>query len=193
MTSQNFLTKAMEDFITNPPEDVFPKTDEKIDKSLDFALSLPEYLAALNKRDRSRVVGLMEFILNNPLPAYLKKLLILESADTTKRKNVRDLLKFKEYHPNYLPPKKKKSSKRKDTKIRTKVAGYVDYQNVDGTDHNIIIRLGADQIMNVRRGRFPFQRDPKIPVKENKAFECRESHSSYCGVRKTLKNWLYFV
>lgn len=189
MTSQNFLFKAIAEFFSKPPEEIFPKNDSSIDKSLDFALSLPQYLSALSEFDRSKVVNLMEFILNNPLPAYLKKMIIFDAAHRKHRK-ARKIFKIRA-NPRDTQPKKKKSKKK--SKVAAQVATYVEHESIDGTEHNIVFRLDRDQVMEVRRGKFAYRREPKIPVRENKAFEYRESHSSYCGERKTLKNWLYFV
>lgn len=190
MNSPNLLIKAMKKFFNKPPEEVFPHTDSSINKSLDFALSLSQYLAALDVVDRTEVINLMEFILTNPLPAPQKKTMIMQTIqkhNTTKKKPLALSL-------NPKTKKGKKAKPRKPKKKTAKVAGYLNYENIEGTEHNIVFRLEQDHIMEVRKNRFPYKRDPKIKVKENKAFECRETHSSYCGkTRAGLRNWLYFV
>lgn len=64
---------------------------------------------------------------------------------------------------------------------------------VEDTDYVMEYSLLFDKIFEVSRNRFDLNKNPRIEVAANKTQDLRDEFSSYCGQKKTIKNWLFYV
>lgn len=64
---------------------------------------------------------------------------------------------------------------------------------VEGTVYEIEYRLTPDRIYQVSKNRIKYAKEPKIEPMPNKTQDLRDEFSTYCGVKKTIKNWLFYV
>ncbi|KAL6958497.1 hypothetical protein U1Q18_051078 [Sarracenia purpurea var. burkii] len=98
-------------------------------------------------------------------------------------------------------PEDRKSSSRKKKRSRThkpkpKVkAQLAKHKFVESVDDQHIMEYGLtkEEIMNYRKHRFNISNQPLVEVKMNKTAEMKEEFGTYCGIKKTIKNWLYYV
>lgn len=60
-------------------------------------------------------------------------------------------------------------------------------------DHVMEYGLSEQEIMNYRRRHFKVENPPIFEVRTNKTSEMKEEFGTYCGIKKTIKNWLYWV
>ncbi len=90
----------------------------------------------------------------------------------------------------------KKKKKKKKTKKKEPIKfELVKFKFVEPVDDNYVMEYGLppDEIMDYRKNQFHIERDPKILIRETKSSELKEEFGTYCGVKKTIKNWLYWV
>lgn len=96
-----------------------------------------------------------------------------------------------------LQRKAKKPKKKKNHKKNKKEAYPVRKFRVriPVEDSNYVMEYGLlfEKIFEVSRNRFDLLRNPRIEVMPNKTQDLRDEFSSYCGQKKTIKNWLFYV
>lgn len=90
--------------------------------------------------------------------------------------------------------KKGKKKKKKKTPEPIKF-DFRKFKFVEEVDDKYVMEyaLTPDEIMNYRKNHFQIERVPKIEVRETKSSELKEEFGTYCGVKKTIKNWLYWT
>lgn len=86
-------------------------------------------------------------------------------------------------------PKKKAEYKKKTFPVR-QFKGTIP---VEQTDFVMEYTLSWDQVFEVSKNKFKIDRNPKIEVHVTKTSDMRDEFSSYCGRKKTIKNWLFYV
>lgn len=88
--------------------------------------------------------------------------------------------------------KHKKKRKKKKEPVKFKLGKFKFIEEVD--DHYVMeYGLTLDEIMTYRKNHFHLDREPEIMVRETKSSEMKEEFGTYCGVKKTIKNWLFWV
>lgn len=88
--------------------------------------------------------------------------------------------------------KNKKKKKKKHEPIKFDFRKFKFVEEVDDK-YVMEYRLTRDEIMSYRKNHFHLERDPKIAVRETKSSELKEEFGTYCGAKKTIKNWLFWV
>lgn len=96
------------------------------------------------------------------------------------------------------PFRSKKDKKKKKKKKKKKEPTHFELRNfkfIEEVDDQYVMeyRLTLDEIMEFRKNHFQLEKEPKIMVRDTKASELKEEFGTYCGVKKTIKNWLYWV
>lgn len=92
--------------------------------------------------------------------------------------------------------KKKKRSKKKGHVVVKKsypVRKYKEVVEVDDTGYIVEYVLDENTIYEVSKNRFRYLDPPKIDVVPTKTTDLRDEFSSYCGSKKSIKNWLFYV
>lgn len=88
--------------------------------------------------------------------------------------------------------KKKKKKKKPPEPIKF---DFRKFKFVEEVDDKYVMEytLTPDEIMSYRKNHFQIEREPIIEVRETKSSELKEEFGTYCGVKKTIKNWLYWT
>ncbi len=89
--------------------------------------------------------------------------------------------------------KKKKQKKKMEPKKKVNLRKFKQEIPITGTDYSMELYLGPEIIDKTRMGKFDITKEPHIRVNYNKSADLRDEFSSYCGMRKKLKNWLYYT
>lgn len=115
-----------------------------------------------------------------------------------------------------IPPKKKPSdpgqntkrqpvalsnlkNKKKPTKPKIEKKKKVNLRNfkqqipIAGTNYMMEVYLAPDIIEKTRKGNIDVSREPKIRVNYTRGADLRDEFSCYCGQKKSIKNWLFYV
>lgn len=93
----------------------------------------------------------------------------------------------KDHHSRHT--KKKKAAKKV---VRFELAKCKFTRRVDD-DFVMEYRLRPEDIMKYRKNHFHVFKEPRIEVRATKTSELKEEFGNYCGVKKSIKNWLYWV
>lgn len=90
-----------------------------------------------------------------------------------------------------------RGQKRRRHKLKKKqiyqVRRFVGKVPVKNTGYVMEYRLLFDKIFQISKNRFNLQKEPKIEITPTKTQDLRDEFSSYCGQKKTIKNWLFYV
>lgn len=91
--------------------------------------------------------------------------------------------------------KKNKQKKKKKKKPEPIKFDFRKFKYVEPVDDEYVMEyaLTPDEIMNYRKNHFQIERDPRIEVRDTKSSELKEEFGTYCGIKKTIKNWLYWT
>ncbi|KAK7584124.1 hypothetical protein V9T40_005087 [Parthenolecanium corni] len=106
---------------------------------------------------------------------------------------------FAKKRKNPVFPGSKKKRKKKKKKKKIEKVGTFSIRKYRTTipvvDSNYVMEYGLtwDQIYRISKNRFDHNRMPKIEISMNKNADLRDEFSSYCGQKKTIKNWLFYV
>ncbi len=90
--------------------------------------------------------------------------------------------------------KKKRKGKGGPKPVKLKLNEYRHQESIEGTPYVMEYVFSKDQLFKFRRGKYKdLYREPKIEIVPTKCSEMRDEFSAYCGTRKTIKNWLFYV
>lgn len=92
-----------------------------------------------------------------------------------------------------MPEKKKKKKVVGPTKFRANLRDFTERIAIEGTDYVMEMYLAPDIIENTRKYNIDITKQPKIVPNSTTAADMRDEYSTYCGQRKSIKNWLYYV
>ncbi len=93
-----------------------------------------------------------------------------------------------------LPHMRKKRNKKKVAKAKPfAVRRHKEVVPIKETAYVMEYGLTWDQIYEISKNRFHIDRNPKVEVHVTKASDMRDEFSSYCGQKKTIKNWLFYI
>ncbi|KAK7584125.1 hypothetical protein V9T40_005088 [Parthenolecanium corni] len=120
----------------------------------------------------------------------VKKLLYVSLFDTptdvTRQRRSSIKLQRKAKSKKHKKPNKKKKDTYPVRKFKVKIP-------VEDSNYVMEYSLLFDKIFEVSRNKFDLNKNPKFEVAQNKTQDLRDEFSSYCGQKKTIKNWLFFV
>ncbi len=95
-----------------------------------------------------------------------------------------------------IKQQRKSKKKRKTTKKHKKpypVRKFTGQIPVQDSDYVMEYTLHDDRIYELSKNRFDLYKNPIFEVAPNKTQDLRDEFSSYCGQKKTIKNWLFYV
>lgn len=118
----------------------------------------------------------------------------------SKRKNpsLDDWFAKKRKNPVFPGFEKKRKRKKKKKKVEKKIRTFAvrkQKTTIPVEDSNYVMEysLTWDQIYQMSKNHFDHSRLPRIEIAMNKSADLRDEFSSYCGQKKTIKNWLFYV
>lgn len=87
--------------------------------------------------------------------------------------------------------RKRKSSKKR--KASYAVRRLKETVPVAGVGYVMELSLTSEKIYQLSKNHIKRDEEPKFQVKPNRAQDLKDEFSSYCGEKKKIKNWLYYV
>lgn len=89
--------------------------------------------------------------------------------------------------------KKRKLKKKSEKKKTYPVRRFKETIPIEDTNYVMEYSLSWDKVFELSKNKFKIDRNPKIEVHVTKTADMRDEFNSYCGRKKTIKNWLFYV
>lgn len=88
---------------------------------------------------------------------------------------------------------KKKPKPKVEKKKKVNLRNFKQQIPIAGTNYMMEVYLAPQMIEKTRKGNIDVSREPKIRVNYTRGADLRDEFSCYCGQKKSIKNWLFYV
>ncbi|XKL68891.1 hypothetical protein PGB90_006660 [Kerria lacca] len=121
------------------------------------------------------------------------KMEILENKAIMGQKSENEETEDYKIQPSRFQKKKRKKKNQAQLPKKVNLRNFTQKIPVTGTNYTMELYLGPEIIDRTRKGKFNIAKEPKIEISTNRSSDLRDEFASYCGQKKKLKNWLYYV